>query len=154
MADEVIPVRQLDACRVSRCALGCRHSVVHLVDELAVLVDLDDPAGRRLGDHRAAVVQPLEGVDLERLPGVAVLVLGVVLPDDLPVGVEFDELRPVSLGQDVAVGEELDAMHRAEAWKRPEQFAVAIEGDKLLLVGRNDGVPRGGDFGSVSRSCN
>ena len=71
--------------RVSRCGSGLLDRQRDLLDDLAVLVHLDDPPVAALGDHRDAVGEPLEGVDLDA--ALVLLRLGLVLPDDFLCGV-------------------------------------------------------------------
>ena len=56
----------LRTMRVSRCGSGCSTVSGISLTILPSAIHLDDAAVAALGDHRVAVVEPLEGVDLDR----------------------------------------------------------------------------------------
>ncbi len=73
-------------------------------------IHLEDAPRPRFDDHREAIRQSLERVDFDPFPVVAVAPAGIVLPHDLPILVELDDLAEVPLAEDVAVVEHPQVM--------------------------------------------
>ena len=131
---------------VSRVGVGRRrlHRQRNLAGDHAGRIDLDDPRGARFDDHRGAVGESLERVHLDGPVSVAVA-LCIVLPDGPTVGVEFYDLRPAVLIEQVTIGEEMEIVDRA-AGDFP--FDAAVGADR----GERVGGRVGGDHTS-RRAC-
>ena len=128
----------LRARRVSRCEFGLIDDEPgnYLDRPCPSGVDLDDPPVAGLGDHRPAIGQALEGVDLDSCP----LVRGprgreVCFQADLLV--EASSRRPFTLSvvhQDVAVGEDLDVVRGVAERDLPLDLALGTDDRELALV--------------------
>jgi hypothetical protein len=87
---------------------------LHLVLDDTRGVDLDESGRAGLGDQGSSVGEALEGMDLDTFAAIAIAGGGVVLPDELLVGAEFDDLGPAFLEEDVSVGQHPGVMDGAD----------------------------------------
>jgi hypothetical protein len=115
------------------------HRQRHLADDLAVRVHLDDAAVAALGNHRAAVRQPLEGVNLDA-PLVVAGRLRVVPPHDLLVRRHLGHGRRAGVEEEVPVRQEVDVVRVVLAVHLPLDLAVLTDERDAALVLRQDAV--------------
>jgi len=62
---------------------------------------------------RVSRFEPLEGVHFNVFAFIAILLAGIIFPDGLFVGRDLEDVRPVPLKQDVAVGQNRRVMDGA-----------------------------------------
>src|SRR5262245_14363817 len=83
MAHEVMARVELARQASVAMRMGMLDFQLHLTQQFAAAVDLDDPRRARLGDHRHPIPQALKRMNLDLPAGVAVGLRRIIFPDDL-----------------------------------------------------------------------
>ena len=104
-----------------------------LLDDLVVPVDLDDPRVARFANHRVAVFQPLEGMNLNALVALG-QGLRIVLPNDLLRGRHFFDPRVAHVQQEVAAGQHGNVVRGETEGNFPCDGALLVDDDDVTLV--------------------
>ena len=115
-----------------------------LSHDRARAVHLDDPGRARLHDHRGAVGQALKRVHFDGPRSIPVP-LGVILPDEFAVGIEFDDACPAILVEEMAVGQQMEVVDLPTG-DLPLDGAVGSDGGQRLgrIVRRDQAADRAG----------
>ena len=123
---QVVTVAELVDLRVSEWPL-LADLERQLFQEFALGADFNDSAGSGLHDHGLLIIKALHRVNLKLVGSVrlgAIRLCGVVVPDDALGQVNFDDVFPAVLGEQVEVGEKVQVVNRATEIVLPEHLVA------------------------------